>query len=405
MTARAQTVDSSQTVVRPKGKAGILVLAASDLYQDTSIERTAPSEFMVIKYGLTETKKNNEKSSYEFTPEDADKVIADFTEKGRDCVIDFEHQSLSGNKAPAAGWIDSLTKTAEGLVAHIKYWTDEAKQLLEDGAYRYFSPVLYLSKKRPLALHSVAITNVPATLAIDPLVASDAILEETAVITLDEDQEESAETLILKEERDMAVLQDISKLLGLELVKLADGTETIDEVSSFDLIKAKLMELLTAMEEMKECKKLHDVPDLNALTLKIKGLVPATELLALTDKLATIDAEKAVLKAFSDKKLVEAQRAWALKYAKESPQAFSDFMAVAPAIAPAPASEVTATVAESTKPEEKPEALSDDALKAEYAKTEALRDEFRNVESFMAYTKANAAGKVRILKKSEVEVK
>ena len=30
----------------------------------------------------------------------------------------------------AAGWIDRLEKNAEGLCAHVKYWTDKAKEYL-----------------------------------------------------------------------------------------------------------------------------------------------------------------------------------------------------------------------------------------------------------------------------------
>jgi len=32
-------------------------------------------------------------------------MVAHYEERGLDLVVDYEHQTLSGHKAPAAGWI------------------------------------------------------------------------------------------------------------------------------------------------------------------------------------------------------------------------------------------------------------------------------------------------------------
>ena len=61
-------------------------------------ERTLPEQFLLIRFGRNLYTKNGERGEFEFTPEDADKVIDDFTARGRDLVIDYEHQSLSGEK-------------------------------------------------------------------------------------------------------------------------------------------------------------------------------------------------------------------------------------------------------------------------------------------------------------------
>ena len=99
---------------------------------------------LLIRYGKTAFTKGGIRGEFDFREEDADGVIREFASRGRDLVIDFEHQSLSGGKAPAAGWIGELYKNAEGLCAKVKYWTREAEKFLLNGEYRYFS---YNNKK------------------------------------------------------------------------------------------------------------------------------------------------------------------------------------------------------------------------------------------------------------------
>lgn len=99
-------------------------------------------------------------------------MVAHFEERGLDLVVDYEHQSLTGLKAPAAGWIKELAAREDGLWARVQ-WTDTAREHIAAREYRYFSPVLQLEEKtrRPLALLQVALTNTPAINGLDPLVA------------------------------------------------------------------------------------------------------------------------------------------------------------------------------------------------------------------------------------------
>lgn len=134
-----------------------------------------PQEFLLLHYGTNSYSKAGANGAFEFTETDADSVIRDFENRGHDLVIDYEHQSLGGEKAPAAGWIDAICKTAEGLSAHVKYWTEEAAKLLSSGEYRYFSPTIYFSRsgKTVSSIHSVALTNHPALHGIPALAAAD----------------------------------------------------------------------------------------------------------------------------------------------------------------------------------------------------------------------------------------
>ncbi|MBR2365172.1 MAG: hypothetical protein IKA79_08210, partial [Lentisphaeria bacterium] len=85
-----------------------------------------------------------------------------------------------------AGWIKELAKTADGLLAIVKYWTKEAESLILNGQYRYFSPTLCFSPdgSKVIALHSVALTNHPALHGIAPLAANDlAVKNESAGVS------------------------------------------------------------------------------------------------------------------------------------------------------------------------------------------------------------------------------
>ncbi len=137
--------------------------------------RFAPDAFLLIRYGDNTYTKDGRSGAFLFDESSADALISEFTGRGRDLVIDFEHSTLSGKEAPAAGWIDRLEKTPDGLAAHVKYWTEKAKGYLENGEYRYFSPTLMFIRgtQKPNALHSVALTNHPALHGIDALVAND----------------------------------------------------------------------------------------------------------------------------------------------------------------------------------------------------------------------------------------
>ena len=142
---------------------------------DNQEKRTVPQNFRLLKFGANVYTKDGKEDSFRFDNASADALIAEFNSRSRDLVIDFEHSSLSGAEAPAAGWIDRLEKNTEGLCAHVKYWTDKAKEYLTKGEYRYFSPTLLFGRggKSPAALHSVALTNHPALHGVDALVAND----------------------------------------------------------------------------------------------------------------------------------------------------------------------------------------------------------------------------------------
>ena len=130
----------------------------------------APAEFQVLPEGKIEI--TGEEPAW-IDEAAARQVIACYKARGNDMVIDYEHQSLDGGQAPAAGWVrDLVWKGKEGLWAVVE-WTQRAKDYLENREYRYFSPVMYLRARDRMVqvLVNIALTNTPAINNLKPIVA------------------------------------------------------------------------------------------------------------------------------------------------------------------------------------------------------------------------------------------
>jgi hypothetical protein len=138
-----------------------------------------PREFRLFKAGLNKTLKGdliyNARSA---------KACAEFAlSRGIESVIDWEHASLAAKEArdpaeagKAAGWF-TVSARADGVFATNVTWTPRATAALRAREYRYFSPVvLFDDESRELtAVVNAALTNNPATLEQEPLVASAAL--------------------------------------------------------------------------------------------------------------------------------------------------------------------------------------------------------------------------------------
>jgi hypothetical protein len=132
----------------------------------------APSEIQVIPAGYHTTPKGN----FLCDNESAALVLQAFAGKSNDMVIDYEHQTLEGCQAPAAGWIKSMkglvNRGTEGIWAVGVEWTDRARQLIANREYRYLSPVFLVRKSdnRVTQLINVALTNQPNIDGMVPLI-------------------------------------------------------------------------------------------------------------------------------------------------------------------------------------------------------------------------------------------
>ena len=283
---------------------------------DAAGKKPVPGEFIVIKYGTNEFTKEGQRGSFEFSEIDADSVINEFESRGRDIVIDYEHQSLSGNPAPAAGWVEKLYKSAEGLCVKVKYWTEKASEFLTSGEYRYFSPVLQFSRrvKSVTALHSIALTNHPALHNNPALVADDSAAEE------DLSSHKNNNTKGTE-------MNELFQILKLEA--FADSSKEQAVLK----IKEAVQTLVRISEELGEFLKLNDLESLSEASEKIRK--DSAELAKLSSETARLKASEAVRKAFSDGKLSVQLRKWAGDFAEKDLEAFTNWAASAPVIVPA----------------------------------------------------------------------
>lgn len=143
-------------------------------------------EFLLIPFGEVGVERSASGGGFVFTRRHAESARQWFERLGRKLAIDYEHQSFDrcnrrpDGLRPAAGWIGGLEVREDGLWAVDVAWTPRARELLRNGEYRYFSPVIYWSDEDHsdvVALGPVGLTNDPAMHGVRPLAASRAAQE------------------------------------------------------------------------------------------------------------------------------------------------------------------------------------------------------------------------------------
>lgn len=169
------------------------------------------------------------------TPESLEKIMEAWRIRGNDMVIDYEHQTVTGQEAPAAGWVKELSPAADGLWARV-LWTDRAKEYLERREYRYFSPVVQLGEGRVVVdLLHVALTNFPAIANLTPLILRHQGSEEselTAVVWEGVTGEEEEFTVNRGEKM---IFDELGRVFGLQ----DDASEAQILAMAHDLVKLK----------------------------------------------------------------------------------------------------------------------------------------------------------------------
>lgn len=256
-------------------------------------------------------------------------MIKVFRSRGNDLVIDYEHQSLNGDRAPAAGWIKDLEAREDGLWARVD-WTQQAKEYLAQREYRYFSPVLRLDSetRKPVALMHVGLTNVPAINHLPPLVArfggeGMAAAQPTPVdLSLKAPLRKKDS---VKEKANM--VEKLKRLMGLKS----------------DVEAGAVCE--RALEAFRDLGAVLNLPD-NATVAQLKGAVEAQkasaarlvkaeqELQVLKTSMADEKTNRLVEEALKAGKVSPAQRDWALEYCRRDAEGFRTYMERAPKLVP-----------------------------------------------------------------------
>jgi phage I-like protein len=289
--------------------------------------QTPPMEFMLFKFGRNEFTKDGKRGEFEFSEPDADTAIKEFETRGKDLVIDYDHQTLKGGKAPAAGWIEKLIKTKNGLAAKVKYWTSEAARHLENGEYRYSSPVIQFSRraKSILGIHSVALTNHPA-LHNNPALVADDTSADADSFSNSPVQEMNLNEIKSKKIEKGFLMKELLTMLGV--ASFADSSHE----EQFNAISEAVSELVELKDKVSSFLKFHNSESIEELSERIDSLPEKNE--KLQEELRKKDAEAIVAKAFADGKLAESHRKWAEHFAEKNPEAFEDWLNSAPPIMP-----------------------------------------------------------------------
>ena len=261
---------------------------------------------------------------------------AQIAQRGVDLVVDYEHQTLGGGQAPAAGWVKELILDGGKIKARVE-WTPKAREYLENKEYRYLSPVITVRKSdnKAMGLHSIALTNTPAVEHMEAIVNStnfkggtskmnEFLKQLAALLGLGEDATEEqvaealkacvAENKSLKEnaqpgqpgkqppeEEKVVANKEVCELLGLKA-----GAATADVAAAIMALKSGNIGGVNLVEQVK----------------------------SLEAKLADRDAEEAVEMALKAGKITPAQREWAKGYALKNLEDFKGFVEKAPQVVP-----------------------------------------------------------------------
>lgn len=146
----------------------------SAMLDEAAVGVDVPARIILAPWGRVES----QKGVFFVDEESGALVVQAFEQHGTDLPIDFEHQTLGGEfaspdgRAPAAGWIKSLSvEPGVGIVGAIE-WTQQGREMLATRAYRYLSPVALIRKsdRKLVGIHSAALTNKPAIVAMEPIV-------------------------------------------------------------------------------------------------------------------------------------------------------------------------------------------------------------------------------------------
>lgn len=276
-----------------------------------------PKEIQVIPHGYHDTPKG----PFICDEESVALVINDFADQINDMVIDYEHQTLHGDEAPAAGWIKKgglIDKGKDGIWAVVE-WTDRAKEYIKNKEYRYVSPVFLkrLSDNKVIKLVNVALTNQPN---IDGMVP---IINKGIVEALTNTKEETK-------------MKNALALLGLP----ENATEE-DVIQSINKLKTPQSAIVAnkAVLDLIGLKEGASESEVVATVMAMKQ--GADNYASLSQKVATLekslkerDAEEMVNSALKDGKITADQKDWASKYAAADPEGFKVFIAKAPQVVP-----------------------------------------------------------------------
>ena len=237
--------------------------------------------------------------TFELSPADAKRMVAEYAARQSKWPVDYEHQTLNaqenGQPNPAAGWVESLEWIdGQGLFALVQ-WTPRAEGLIKGGEYRYISPMFASQAGRIIEMMPPALTNYPAIDGMSPVTASD-------VEAINEDDPQMDE-----------LLNALRAALGLS----ADATPEQINAAFAEHLK-KVQSMTTAASAAPDPRKYAPIEALTALQAQVNAL-SATQ--------TESKVEAIVASALADGRLLPALKDWAMDLGRKDLSALSTFVA------------------------------------------------------------------------------
>lgn len=230
--------------------------------------------------------------SFEFTPEVAKQIIANFEAQKNPVPFTYEHDFQPGQPRPASGWVQSLELRDDGLWAKVE-WTKRAAEMIRAGEYRYCSVVVdFESTDRktgePIGpeLLEVGLTNTPFVDGQEPLAASSVAARKAQKMDDGMKEQIKGEVKMSEEEEQLTaasmLLTKLKEATGLEESALIAAVESkIDELKSVLLeAPANGMESEAVSAELSRLKAENDELKGSLVTAEVSraielGHVPA----------------------------------------------------------------------------------------------------------------------------------
>ena len=304
-------------------------------------------------------------------------------------LIDYDHQTLrsaeNGKPAPAAGWGASLEwREGDGLYAVNIDWTAEAMSAIESKAYRYISPVLKYNDKTGVvtAVLMAALTNYPAIDDLTDLAATAALIFDEGT-TVDEDLLERLRWFlnmpITATPADMSAELDKLK----PMLAKADGTTV--GLSAFLTEKTDAVAALSAQVGTVDPALYVPVAAFNEVHKKLT---------ALSGDTTEMKVAQLIEGGLKDGRIIgDAMKNWLTDLGSKDIAALSGWLDSAQPIAALSGMQSQGRVA--------PESLSaltgDELAQHQFKQSTALQAEFGDVATYLAYTRAEQSGTVKIL--------
>lgn len=251
---------------------------------------------------------------------------AQIAQRGVDLVVDYEHQTLKGVEAPAAGWVKEL-KLEDGNIVAVVEWTPRGAEYLKNKEYRYLSPVVNVRKtdNKAIGLHSLALTNTPAIENMTPIVNS----ENFEGGQENMDMQKLAAALGLGPDATEEQIMEALQAMVAENKSLKEGNQPGDESTVANKAVCELLGLKAGAPAEDVTAKIMELK-----SGTIDGVNVLEELKALKQQNAQRDADEAVTLALRAGKITPAQKDWARSYALSDPKGFGAFVEKAPQVVP-----------------------------------------------------------------------